>query len=859
MKNFKIILISFVFVLISNFSVSNNQSNDIVSKSEQDKNIEKEVKRKKEYNKPFLGIYMIPKCDLKDIDEKYKDINGISIPVVLYKSAAEKAGILKGDIIIEYDNNNFNDLKKDEINKTFRNYIRDKKEIGQELKLKIIRQITKYKGDKNQIQFPEKVLIDDELFDFLNDQKTGETINLNIEKYLEELELTAVLERKKDMLNSPPPSNKELYNEYEITFDPFIYLYKSIISHYNINESHEDLLERYKEDEWFDDGYRFNIFRYIHRDPAKLPVIANDITILLESSYTNNELSIPHLFKAFGKITDEKINIQTKNISFKTNNNSLKNNEENVLNKNTDKHYFNNLLILFKKSLEIRNLAFSKIEQQDYEFLEQNVIKLMKKLVNHYYLDSDAKLEEMENHRKVINLSHKIDYSLILESMFYLSMIANKNNINELKNIILKNDFNKIEKTNAEIGVYGDVLAFIETEIGEIVIGGPGFTKYVKNYPIIIDIGGNDLYLNNAGEGLNNKKTVSIIIDFDGDDYYASTEPIAQGSGFLGCSLLVDLKGNDIYNGTLLSQGCGLMGAGLLIDFCGNDRYYGQEFAQGVGFWGIGSLIDCSGDDIFHSNLFSQGVGGTKGLGFIFDINGDDYYYASGKYKSSYETDGIYRGSSQGFGIGFRGIASGGIGILLDSKGSDNFIAGNFSQGGGYFFGLGILKNNGYEDDKYTASRYGQGFSAHSAAGILIDVGGNDYYKGLHGALQAAAWDKGTAALVDNSGNDIYDAQMTFFAQGAASHNGFALFIDKKGSDKYFTESAGMARVNSNDYHDGSSLGFFIDNGGEIDWYSDGSLNNTIFYKGNYSFFIDLPWLIQNNLSPKKIKDFFND
>ena len=157
---------------------------------------------------------------------------------------------------------------------------------------------------------------------------------------------------------------------------------------------------------------------------------------------------------------------------------------------------------------------------------------------------------------------------------------------------------------------------------------------------------------------------------------------------------------------------------------------------------------------------------------------------------------------------------------------------------------MGIIRNFGAGDDSYTASRYGQGASAHSAAGILIDDGGNDEYNGYHIALQGAAWDLGMAALVDKNGNDKYHGA-NGFSQAASSHNGMAFFIDDAGIDQYFGD---QAQAENNDYHGGSSLSFFIDGGGDHDIYSSG-LNNSVTTHGEYGIRSDLKDTVQNLVS----------
>ena len=164
--------------------------------------------------------------------------------------------------------------------------------------------------------------------------------------------------------------------------------------------------------------------------------------------------------------------------------------------------------------------------------------------------------------------------------------------------------------------------------------------------------------------------------------------------------------------------------------------------------------------------------------------------------------------------------------MLIDKQGKDHFTAGNFSQGVGYFYGLGVLFNLGTESDVYTASRYGRGASAHSAIGVFVDEGGDDSYSGHQFALQGFAWDLGSAFFVDKQGNDRYNYRTTSHSQGSAAHNGFSLFLDMQGEDTHLGD---LGKAYTNTSHGGPSLAFFIDAGGCMDIYDKASsMHNNI-------------------------------
>ena len=166
--------------------------------------------------------------------------------------------------------------------------------------------------------------------------------------------------------------------------------------------------------------------------------------------------------------------------------------------------------------------------------------------------------------------------------------------------------------------------------------------------------------------------------------------------------------------------------------------------------------------------------------------------------------------------------------------------AGNFSQGGGYYYGLGILNARGTGDDVYIGSRYNQGFSAHQAVGVFLEDGGNDSYTTRQGVAQGLAWDESVTLFIDAAGNDTYEGGGSF-SQGASAHNSIAVFLDRGGRDRYLYK-AGQARAGGNDYHGGSSLSFFVDEGGDEDFYnSANSANNAVRLDPEYGIFLDLP------------------
>lgn len=383
-------------------------------------------------------------------------------------------------------------------------------------------------------------------------------------------------------------------------------------------------------------------------------------------------------------------------------------------------------------------------------------------------------------------------------------------------------------------GYAGDVLLVQDTSIGKIVIGGTGATYYYDDAAVIVDLGGNDYYFNNAGAS-GKEMPVSVCIDFSGNDMYDAAKSFAQGAGRFGIGILEDVKGDDKYLGRDFVQGAGLFGVGILLDNEGDDFYSGNALNSGVGFFGLGQLIDANGNDVYFSRQFSQGVGFTKGIGILEDDNGNDFYFAGGKYPDFRDPEKSFQSMSQGMGMGIRPEttivgASGGIGILIDKKGSDRYYGDYFSQGSGYYFSMGLLFDS-EGSDTYYASRYAQGAGIHSAIGILGDNGGDDKYECSFGVSQGCGHDTGIGFLVDTMGNDIYVGEIV--SQGAGMEKGIGVLADFQGNDVYRAKDSSQGFSFPSKTEEITGIGMLLDNQGESDVFCDAVQGDTVFYRAN--------------------------
>ena len=327
-------------------------------------------------------------------------------------------------------------------------------------------------------------------------------------------------------------------------------------------------------------------------------------------------------------------------------------------------------------------------------------------------------------------------------------------------------------------------------------------------------------------------------------------------------SVLVDSAGNDRYEGGTLSCGAAMLGVGILVDRDGSDVYRGSTWCQGAGIYGAGALLDLakpgrgrkSDADLYEAHHMSQAIGGPRGFGLLLDEAGRDLYRANGPTPSAYDTPAVFYGLSQGVGFGLRMYDSGGIGVLCDLSGDDRYEAGEFSQGGAYYWAMGILYDRS-GNDLYYGNRYGQGFGCHQSLGILTDDAGDDTYWAMTAASQGGSWDIGMGLLLDRQGNDSYQADG--LSQGGAAMQAIAWLIDLDGTDRYAApNSATHGQSSGNRYHYAEtgcfSWSLLLDAGGTADYYSTGRPNGETLApgKGNdknpansalHGLFIDTP------------------
>jgi hypothetical protein len=427
--------------------------------------------------------------------------------------------------------------------------------------------------------------------------------------------------------------------------------------------------------------------------------------------------------------------------------------------------------------------------------------------------------------------------------------------------------------------------AEIDTPIGEIVLSDSSADHYAKGSAadgalLLFDLGGNDVYEVGAGAA-DAKHPISVAVDVRGSDHYGYAEvaspldagllpsdatggryspsvppdqgygPITlsktprQGSGNAGVGLLFDLGAeSDTYRSLATSQGFGAAGVGVLYDAGGDDDYAAEAASQGAATFGVGLLLDRAGDDRYASFTLSQGFGGAEGAGALVDGAGDDRYEvdpgdpALGGHPLYFSPQLPGKGNSsmsQGAAQGRRpasasdaAFMAGGIGILRDAAGKDQYRGGVFAQGAGYWQGLGMLLDGGADADTYDALWYVQGSAAHFSLALFVDEGGDDTYDGSFTVAATSigvGHDFSAALHLDLGGDDVYRAPG--LSLGSGNINGIGLLVNAGGSDAYF--AAGDPTLGAGNYsaeapfgdprQAAPTLGVFVDTDG-VDAYT---------------------------------------
>ena len=797
----------------------------------------------------WLGIYQEPVANLPAIEQEAGGsamlrgaTGGLRVTAIFPDSPAEQGGLLLGDIIIGIDGDPFV-CRPESLGALFQHRMAVKP-VGESCTLRVVRDgVTReLSRDGRGAARSDEIRFWRAPGELIDSLRSGESVEASARKQQQVVDLHILLGPRPEARWAPAPREEEIFPPGRFAQSSFTLLTWRLVDAFGLRADTEDLLARLGRCEETIDPYRLGLLTYVHRRPFEAEAAAREV-----SDHCLALRDPAKLLRDLGRLWLHQTHVDYPAVWGETPPQALPSSHGGRRNVRilhppaprvspVERARLVEPLVaeitrVLDEATALHQRAFSSLSAEERRFLEERCYDLSDAFAKDIYIHLDEDHERFARNKRIVELAAKVDNAALLAAAERLSRLM---------------DPVWARAAGATLrAAYADsrgkeILLDRSTPYGRILFGGVTHHWYRDlDAAFILDLGGDDFYTGNNGGSNGGKVPLSVCVDLEGNDAYESTLKGCQGAGILGVGLLLDLAGDDQYISQQWSQGCGYLGVGILRDVAGNDTYRGRSFCQGVGLFGAGLLLDDAGCDRYEGDSHVQGTGLAHGIGAVVDREGSDQYYAKGLYPTNYGDAGIFDSWSQGCGMGFRTIASGGLGLLVDGGGRDRMEAGNFSQGGGYYYGLGILRAAGNEDDIYIGSRYNQGFSAHEAVGAFLEDGGNDAYTTRQAVAQGLAWDECVTLFVDEGGNDCYDGGGGF-SQGASAHNSFCFFVDRGGRDRY-TFAPGQALAGGNDYHGGASLSLFLDEGGAQDTYtSTVSKNGALRFRPQNGLFLDL-------------------
>lgn len=324
-----------------------------------------------------------------------------------------------------------------------------------------------------------------------------------------------------------------------------------------------------------------------------------------------------------------------------------------------------------------------------------------------------------------------------------------------------------------------------------ICVGSSAKNVYRSDAALLIDLGGEDTYLNSAGGAPFLPASdspvyapVSVNIDLGGDDLYEAATPlplqinnvtlpttVAHGSAVYGTvGILIDSAGDDVYRvtspapsgargATIIAQGSGFSAEALLLDAGGDDRYEvdGEGWDTDLGILAQG--VEVGGGIMIQDTppLLLPSTGGPAAA--LVDLGGgaDDYVIEAGLATPAPGTARPFARavSAQGFGYATTGA-------LLDDGGTDDF--------------------------RISASATNTGVDAYPANGIVpvVQVTAQGFSAAGEGLLLTGSGD--TTYSVDAPSEGL--AFNVVSSQGTAFLGGFGVVDDVAGNDTYSVVSS---------------------------------------------------------------------
>jgi hypothetical protein len=470
-----------------------------------------------------------------------------------------------------------------------------------------------------------------------------------------------------------------------------------------------------------------------------------------------------------------------------------------------------------------RNRAFGALSHEERE-------KVME-LLPGYFVNQTPTGEvvrgyttDTSDHVELIDLLQKVNFDEMLGAAGLIAEAADG----------LRMAFDSISLAD-EDGISREIVYERETPIGRILIGGTENNVYTEEYVLLIDLGGDDLYLNHPAATSLDGPGAAIHADISGNDTYRSGH-FSQGSAIAGVTAFLDFDGNDTYRAGHYSQGAALCGFSFFCDGGGDDTYNGDLGVQCFSIFGYSIFAELSGRDTYRCNAMGQGCASTLGVSVLVEAQGDDLYRAGGRYGfySNYDSS-----CAQGAASGMRPwppndkiTVYGGIGFLSEGAGNDCYHAYIIGQGGSYIFSLGMLVDS-EGNDTYDCERYCRGVGVHLSAAVAVDRAGDDVQNGSYGNT-GYSLDRSSGVFVDFDGNDTY---RTSGGIGFGHKpRGCGIFVDISGNDTYAGWENNYGKADWPFGDDQFSTGFFLDLHGSDLYPGEKYRNNGVWEEGAFGY-----------------------
>lgn len=268
---------------------------------------------------------------------------------------------------------------------------------------------------------------------------------------------------------------------------------------------------------------------------------------------------------------------------------------------------------------------------------------------------------------------------------------------------------------------------------------------YPHDYFLSVDLGGDDVYDNNAGGSI----IVRGFIVGDPDTFGPRVGPFTIGGQFedsqeaYSATLAVDVAGDDTYGvyrapstvggsrdrlctsdllvRRVVVQGSGSGGFGILADFSGNDRYRGKTLAQGHGhIAGVGLLFDAAGDDAYTAIRAAQGSAIVQGVGVLVDASGHDRYSMLSPVGGIWNVDRGRCDDTERLALG--AAVAQGVGVFVDVTGDDAYDVDAQALGHGDGLGYAAFVDAAGADDYGGYPGRGNGVTVRDASASRVAV-----------------------------------------------------------------------------------------------------------------------------------------